>query len=66
MNSFLKNLTGLAIIFFSCTMSAQSQEIMAILSDNLKPVSTNYIIYPETSNLISQEISNRMNLNGHI
>ncbi len=66
MNFFFKHLLGLAIILFSCVSAANAQEIMAILSDDLKPVSTNYIIYPETSNLIAQEISNKININAHL
>ncbi len=66
MNSFAKKLMGLMILFFLCSKPVCAQEIMAILSDNLRPVSTNYMIYPETSNLISQEISNLINLNNNI
>ncbi len=43
-----------------------AQETMAILTDNLKPVSTNYIIYPETSNLVAQDLSNLINVNNRV
>lgn len=66
MNSFLKKIMGLTLITYSLIGCAQAKEVMAILSDNLRPVSTNYIIYTETSNLISQEISNEININGII
>lgn len=66
MNSFYKNLIGITLVLYSLIGSAQSKEIMAVLSDDLRPVSTNYIIYSETSNLIAQDISNRINVNAKI
>ena len=66
MKNFIKKIMGLSLTIFMITSSAKAQDVMAILSDNLMPVSTNYVIYPEASNLISQEISNRINMNAHI
>lgn len=63
MNSFYKNIIGLALIISSLVGSAQAEQIMAVLTDNLRPVSTNYIVYPESSNLIAQDIANRINTN---
>ncbi|MDD3238334.1 MAG: hypothetical protein PHV37_09600 [Candidatus Gastranaerophilales bacterium] len=66
MNSFFKKFLPL---FFGIILSVQyaySKEVIAILSDNLKPVSTNYIIYPELSNLISQDLANRLNYNANL
>lgn len=66
MRSFYKKILISAFLILGTFQVSEAKEIMAILSDNLQPVSTNYIIYPETSNLLSQEISNKININGRI
>lgn len=66
MNLSLKNLISATFILYSLFSCAQAKEVMAILSDNLRPVSTNYIIFPETSNIIAQDIANKININARI
>lgn len=66
MNLYLKNLIVTAFIVCSLFNCAQAKDAIVVLSDNLRPVSTNYIIYPETSNSIVQDIANNININAKI
>ena len=66
MNFLKKNILALIIGLFLLSGRSNAQEIMAVLTDNLKPVSTNYMIYPETSNLIAQDLANLINTNNKI
>lgn len=47
-------------------MPSFSKEIVAVVSDNLSPVQTNYMIYPELSNLLCQDVANIININNRI
>lgn len=58
-----KKIFYMLAIFFMLALKADARPVVAILSDNLKPVSTNYMVYPETSNLIAQDVANLININ---
>lgn len=45
---------------------SQAKEVVAVLNDNFQPLNVTYILYPGASNLIAQDIVNRINLNDRI
>ncbi len=65
---FKKKIVFLLFIvsFIFQSMPSFSKEIVAVVSDNLSPVQTNYMIYPELSNLLCQDVANIINLNNRI
>lgn len=66
MKNLIKNILFSLLIYTLSSNFVFSREIVAVISDNLMPVSTNYMIYPESSNLISQEVANSLNIKGRI
>lgn len=65
---FKKKIVFLLFIlsFIFQSMPSFSKEIVAVVSDNLSPVQTNYMIYPELSNLLCQDVANIININNRI
>lgn len=53
-------------IIFTQSLPSFSKETVAVISDSLEPVHTYYMVYPETSNLLCQDVANIINLNGRI
>lgn len=66
MNSFFKITIMCSLLLSSLSGLAQSKEVVAVLNDNFQPINVNYYLYPATSNLIAQDIVNRINLNDRV
>lgn len=66
MKYFLK-IAFLSLIFVSAFQNlSQAKEVVAVLNDNFQPLNITYVLYPGASNLIAQDIVNRINLNDRI
>lgn len=65
---FKKKIVFILVILnlFAQALPSFSKEIVAVISDNLSPVQTNYMIYPELSNLLCQDVANIININNRI
>lgn len=64
---YLIKIAILSLCFMSaCQNISQAKEIVAVLNDNFQPLNITYVMYPGASNLIAQDIVNRINLNDRV